>query len=123
MIKVRLPIHWTILSNTEYIWMNFYRNSHFRILDKFKKDYTEKLFPYLKWKKLQTPISITYIFHPSRKWQDMDNCISVTSKFFQDALVCYGVIPDDDYDHITRTTSIVGEKDKEGYIEAIVESI
>ena len=53
----------------------------------------------------------------------MDNCVAVTGKFLQDALVKYGVIEDDDYEHITLTTAMVGAKDKDWYIEVIIESI
>lgn len=123
MIHIKLPIHWKIWTDIEYIWLNFYRNAHFRTLTKFKKDYTDSLFPYLKGKNIQTPISITYIFHPSRKGQDMDNCVAVTWKFLQDSLVHYWVIPDDDYEHISLTTAMVWDKDKVWYIEAIIEPI
>jgi hypothetical protein len=122
-INIRLPIHWKIWWKTEFVWLNFYRNAHYRVLAKFKKEYTDSLFPFLKWKKLQTPISITYIFHPSRATQDMDNCVSITWKFLQDSLVHYWVIPNDNYENISLITSMVWEKDKEWYIEAIIESI
>lgn len=72
---------------------------------------------------MKIPISITYIFHPSRKWQDLMNAISVADKFLQDALVDNWVIPDDNYENVSLVTSIVWDKDKEGYIEAIIESI
>ena len=123
MIHLKLPIHWKVWNKIEYIGLNFYRNAHFTALNKLKIAYTKSLYPYLYQKKLTTPISITYIFHPSRKWQDMDNCIAVTGKFLQDALVKYGVIEDDDYDHITLTTAMVGDKDKDWYVEVIIETI
>ncbi len=118
-----MPIHLKVWRKIEFIWLNWYRNAHFTKLNKAKKDYTDSLFPFLKWKKIQTPISITYIFHPSRKWQDMDNCIAITWKFLQDSLVHYWVIPSDNYENVSLITSMVWEKDKEGYVEAIIESI
>lgn len=125
-IRLKLPIHWDIWTirnpKKEFLGLNFYRNAHFQVLARVKREYTSKLSE-LKWKHLQSPISITYIFHPSRKWQDMDNCIAVTAKFLQDSLVHYWVIPSDDYEHISLTTNMVWEKDKEGYIETIIESI
>ena len=51
------------------------------------------------------------------------NAISVADKFLQDALVEHLVIPDDNYENVSLVTWIVGEKDKEGYVEAIIESI
>lgn len=118
MIKLKLPIHWTIRWKVEYLWLNFYRNAHFRTLSTLKKEYTYSLFPYLKWQKLKPPISIHYIFHPSRKWQDMDNVIAIAGKFLQDALVEYEVIPNDDYLNISNISASVGEKG--WFIEVII---
>ena len=122
MIHLNLPIHWKIWKKTEFLWMNMYRNAHFRTLSKLKIDYTNSLSE-LKWKLLKTPISITYVFHPSRSDQDMDNCISVAGKFLQDSLVHYWVIEWDTYKHIPLTKNIAGEKDKEWFIEVCIEEI
>lgn len=126
MIHLKIPTHWEVWTirnpKKEFMWMNFYRNAHFQVLSRVKIDYTNSLWE-LRWKTLKTPISITYIFHPSRSNQDMDNCISVASKFLQDSLVHYWVITWDTYQHISLTTNIAWEKDKEWYIEAIIESI
>jgi len=43
---------------------------------------------------------------------DLGNVLSVHQKYFEDALVELGCIPDDDYKHIVRTTFVFGEKDK-----------
>ena len=53
----------------------------------------------------------------------MDNCVSVAGKFLQDSLVHYGVIEWDTYKHISLTTNIAGEKDKEWFIEVCIEEI
>ncbi len=53
----------------------------------------------------------------------MDNAISVSAKFLQDSLIHYGVIENDDYESISLTTNMVGDKDKDGYIEVIIEEI
>jgi len=42
----------------------------------------------------------------------LGNVLSVHQKYFEDALVELGCIPDDDYKHIVRTTFVFGEKDK-----------
>jgi hypothetical protein len=123
MISLKLPTHWIIGRKKEFLWLNFYRNAHFQILAKLKRQYTDSLFPYLKGKKLKTPIAITYIFHPSRKGQDMDNAIAVSAKFLQDSLIHYWVIDNDDYESISLTTNMVWDKDKEWYIEVIIEEI
>ena len=122
MINLILPTHWNIWRKKEFLWMNWYRNAHFQVLSKLKKEYTLSL-SLLKWKRLKSPISITYVFHPSRSNQDMDNCISVASKFLQDSLVHYGVIEWDTYKHISLTTNIAWEKDSEGFIEVHIEEI
>lgn len=53
----------------------------------------------------------------------MDNCISITGKFLQDSLVHYWVIEKDTYEYIPLTTSMAWAKDKEWYIEVLIESI
>lgn len=53
----------------------------------------------------------------------MDNSIAITAKFLQDSLVHYWVIEKDTYEYIPLTTNMAGTKDKEWYIEAIIESI
>jgi Holliday junction resolvase RusA-like endonuclease len=88
-----------------------------------KLKYSISLQPFLKRIRLKTPISITYVFHPSRKWQDMNNAVSICDKFLQDALVDHGVIPDDNYENVILTTNMVWDKDKEWYIEVIIEEI
>lgn len=125
-ITLKLPIHWDVWSirkpKVEFLGLNFYRNAHFQVLSKVKKDYTSKLLE-LKWKRIKSPISITYIFHPSRRWQDMMNAIAIADKFLQDSLVTYWVIDDDNYDNVKLITSIVWEKVKDWYIEAIIDKI
>jgi|TARA_B110000261_G_scaffold37581_1_gene43771 Holliday junction resolvase RusA-like endonuclease len=44
---------------------------------------------------------------------DLGNVLSVHQKYFEDALVELGCIPDDDYKHIVRTTFVFGKKDKD----------
>jgi hypothetical protein len=123
MIKVIVPIHWTVWRKKVFLWLNFYRNAHFQILSKLKREYKESLYKYLHWQKLQTPISITYTFHPSRKGQDLDNSIAVQAKFFQDSLIEYWVIENDDYESIPVTHNMVWIKDKEWYIEIVVQKL
>lgn len=120
MISIKIPIHFSIWRKEVLLWLNWYRNTHFQVLSKVKRDFTSKLSE-LKWNALKTPISITYILHPSRQNQDLMNIVSVVDKFFQDSLVHYWVTPDDTVKETILISCFVWWKDKEWYIEAIVE--
>lgn len=123
MISFSVPTHWKFWKKVEFIWLNWYRNSHYRILSKLKKDYSLSIAHHLKWKKIKTPIQITYIFRPSRWWQDMLNAVSVADKFIQDSLTENWVIEDDNYKFVPLVISLCWEKDFEWKIEVYIEEI
>lgn len=94
--------------------LNNYRNSHYRVLHKAKKVYTEEIMreaiqdlPGF----LEIELEFT-VYPPTKRKYDLDNYGSVTCKFFQDALVRYRRIPGDDYQYIKRVTYSHGEVDK-----------
>ena len=83
-----------------YLNMNVYRNTHFHVLDNAKKKFKENLFrdypELLKIKAETVRVSYMVIAGTKRKFDTM-NVVAVVDKFFLDALVQGGVIPDDDY--------------------------
>jgi hypothetical protein len=59
-------------------------------------------------------IQVSYTLYPGTKRRtDTGNVVSVHKKFFEDALVELGIIPDDDYLHIVKSEESFGEVDKE----------
>ena len=77
--------------------MNDYRNAHYQVLNKAKIEYKKLLRDdILSLPAKMGRISIDYeiILGDNRRHDGMNIC-AVTSKFFLDALVEYGVLPDD----------------------------
>jgi hypothetical protein len=67
-------------------------------------------------------INIDYTLYPrTRHKQDLDNILSITKKFFQDALVENGNIESDDYETIVHNIDRFGAVDKDyPRVEAVV---
>lgn len=53
------------------------------------------------------------IFPKSRRRTDLGNVVSVHKKYFEDSLVEFGKIPDDDYTHIIYNSESFGGVDKD----------
>ena len=93
--------------------LNVVRNTHYRTLNTAKKNYTTHMGEQLRHFKGILRARLLFIIYPkTRRKFDLDNVGSIHAKFFQDALVKHGIIPDDDYEHITEVTFRYGEVDK-----------
>lgn len=58
-------------------------------------------------------ISVTYtLFVGSKRRLDIANVCAIVDKFFMDALVEMGKLPDDNYEHLTKITFLFGGYDK-----------
>jgi Holliday junction resolvase RusA-like endonuclease len=67
---------------------------------------------YLYRKKFKPPISLTFtLFKGSNRKIDRSNILSITEKFFCDALTTYGCIPDDNDEFISETRYRTGGVD------------
>jgi len=96
------------LSGKKYhLNLNNYRNWRSAVSNNLKKKYKEVVSSQLKGVKLKYPIEIkfTYIKSQNRK-VDRANVLSVHEKFFCDALVESGCIPDDNDLYIKKTTYV-----------------
>ena len=81
--------------------LNVYRNTHHIVLSKAKKMFTKQMRSQLEGLVLTTPIALEFrYFKGSRGIEDKANRICVIEKFFCDALVHYGCIPDDNDKYI-----------------------
>ena len=79
--------------------LNVYRNTCFQVLNQAKKIYNQNLkHEILKLPKFEYLEEVDYIIYKrSLREFDTPNLGSIISKFFMDALVIYGRIPDDNY--------------------------
>ena len=85
--------------------LNNYRNTHYRVLNNAKVTYKMYMKKQIeKLPKLQPPIQITYtVFKGDKRNCDIGNICSVHQKFFEDALVELGKLPDDNHNMIKRS--------------------
>jgi len=78
--------------------LNVYRNAHYQILNNAKRQFYEDVYPMLRrLPKLSPPIKLQYAIYFAQRRGDVANVGSVVDKFFCDALVKSGHIPDDNY--------------------------
>lgn len=98
-----------------HLSLNIYRNLHFQVLNKVKKEVKR-----IVWSQLaqvendlgdQVKLTIT-LFQPDKKRRDLGNFCAVAQKFVDDALVEYGTLKDDDTNHLVQVTYKNGSIDK-----------
>ena len=94
--------------------LNNYRNTHYRSLNTTKINYKKLIQPQVEELPNYTKIVVHYtIFPASRRRTDLGNVVSVHKKYFEDSLVEFGKIEDDDYNHIIFNSESFGEVDKD----------
>lgn len=84
--------------------LNVYRNAHYQVLNKAKIIFKNQLFyNYPELKKIKVKeIEIEYFIERcDNRLFDTMNTISIVDKFFLDALVEAGCIPDDNYNYVS----------------------
>lgn len=105
--------------------LNVYRNAHFQSLNKAKVNFKEALREQIEPIKPMTRCTVRYVlFVGSRRLTDVANVCTVVDKFFMDAMVEFGKLPDDNYEHLPKVIYEFGGYDKvnprvEIYIEEI----
>lgn len=95
--------------------LNSYRNTHYRVLNTCKinyKKYMEKQIKKLP-NDLDTIMCIYTAYNGSNRSFDLGNVCSVHEKFFEDAMVELGKLPDDNVKHIPLVIYMYGGLDKE----------
>lgn len=92
--------------------LNQYRNTHFQVLNKAKREYKAILTDQIKKLPIFKKIKLTYTLFPkTRRKTDIGNVLSIHQKFAEDSFVENGRIEDDDYLHIPMTIFEIGEVD------------
>ena len=111
-----------------YLNMNNYRNWHHRVSNQLKKVYTMqvgKLQEFQDLPRITTKCKLTYyIYYPTKRKFDVDNIGAVSGKFFQDTLVNFHKIEDDNYDWIPEIIYKFGDIDKDNpRVDVVIEEI
>lgn len=112
-ITISMPLSITIGNKKHSINLNPYRNLHYQVLNKLKKEYKEIVGEQIEWLRFDGKIKLTFIlWKRDRRKIDRANPLSIHEKFFCDALVDYGCIPDDNDDYISSSHYYTGGIDK-----------
>ena len=113
-MKLILPLNVQISKKKKwYINLNAYRNGHFQVLNKAKILFKEEIADQVKKLPEMERIGIIYTVYP-KTLRDFDvaNVCSIADKFFCDALVEMGRIPDDNVRFIPEVGYRFGAHDK-----------
>lgn len=106
--------------------LNIYRNLHYKVLNKLKIKYKELMEDNIKKLNTYKRCRLVYVVYKGDKRRfDISNICAVHDKFFCDAMVELGKIPDDCCDNIPEVIYKFGGIDKanprvEIYIEEVV---
>lgn len=83
--------------------MNRYRNAQYFESNRAKKEYKETVLPMVWGILIKKPIYIKYtLYADNNRAIDLDNWCIIHSKFFADALVDHGILPDDNTKRIKQ---------------------
>jgi hypothetical protein len=86
-----------------YLNMNTYRNLHYIVSNQAKKAYLDIIKEQVEGVEMQIPIEVEYrVYKGSKRRLDKMNVVSIVSKFFFDALVTIGCLPDDSDEFIKK---------------------
>lgn len=81
--------------------LNQYRNTHYRVLNTCKINYKKYMERQIKKApKFKKVLCLYKVFFGSKRCWDVGNVCSVHEKFFEDALVELGKLPDDNNEYI-----------------------
>ena len=107
-----------------YLNLNQYRNWAFHMSNNLKKEFKRVVTPSIPDVHYEK-FTVTYtVYLPNRLKRDISNICSVVDKFFVDALVELGTVPEDNYEHLPLITYKFGDIDsKNGKVVANVREI
>lgn len=89
--------------------LNNYRNAHYMTLNKVKINYKEAMREQIQQLPVYNKVMIHYELYPkTRRITDIGNVVSIHKKFFEDALVELGRIPNDSFDHVIGSSESFG---------------
>lgn len=94
--------------------LNQYRNTHYRILNLVKAQYKDWMKRQISKAKAREKVICLYKVYPaSNRHYDVGNVCCIHEKFFEDAFVELGKLPDDNREYIPLVIYMKGEVDKE----------
>ena len=122
---IKVPYFITLKNKRYSCNLNGYKNTHYRTTNAMKKEFKEIITDDVLDLPVMTRVKLHFVMHYEnlRKF-DIDNFLSIVSKFSCDALVELGRLPDDNFDHIVQVTGTVGAIDRDNpHIELRIKEI
>ena len=114
MHKISLPIK-VKKSKAKWFYLNLngYRNAHYQVLNVSKKNFKNEVEKEIvKLPKLNKVILRYFLYPGTAHLCDVANICSIVDKYFCDALVELGIIPDDNYTYLKGVSYEFGELDR-----------
>lgn len=117
-LVVQLPVVVILPRKTKgdrlwYVNLNNYRNAPFHLLSDVKIRFKEAVADQVNKLPTMNQVAISYhLFPGSARLTDVANVCSVADKFFSDALVELGKLPDDNYTFLLGTQYLFGAVDR-----------
>lgn len=105
--------------------LNEYRNEHFHKLNAIKKEWSSVVELACIWNKIQPVdkciLKFTFIFKDRRK-RDIDN-YAATVKMIIDGLVEYGILPDDNWNHVVKIEMAIAIQAKMEGVQVTIQEV
>lgn len=122
---IRLPLAVKPSKKWFYINLNNYRNLHPFLLNKAKIMYKDVIQRQVDLLPVFSKVKLTYTYYPrDNRKSDLGNVCSVHDKFFADAFVEAGKLPDDNQEYIPEISFRMGCVDKDHpRVEVLIEEI
>ncbi len=123
MYKFTLPVYGVYKSGAASL--NVYRNAHYHKNNQAKKKFKSLIHDQLiKFDPIEGQLKFKYIYFARRKDSDLSNVCAVIIKFFEDSLVEYGLIPDDNVQIVVSIKQEFGGMDrKKPRVECEIEQV
>lgn len=114
MYRLQSPLSISVGKRKFILNLNNFRNAHYLTLNRAKVLYKEYMREQIKkLPQLQPPIQVVYrVYKGDNRRCDTGNVCSIHQKFFEDALVELGKLPDDNHNMIVRSIFEWGGVDK-----------
>lgn len=126
MHRLILPIIVPISTKKNFsLNLNQYRNAHHFTLNNSKKIFKEMIEEQVTRLPVFQAVSLEYVLYVGSKRElDISNVCCVVDKYFSDALVELGKLPDDNYKYLNKITYTFGGYDKgNARVEVIINEI
>ena len=123
-LTLSLPIYWSSGKSTHLVGMNWFRNIHFHVKAKVKRDYHELVLN----QSLNMPKLTTFKTHYKLYYKsavcDPSNIISLIEKFALDGLIEAGVLTNDNVNfHLSSSWEVISQDKSDPRVEITITGV